>query len=193
MRRPLSIIFSVLMLAFIALTKPRHYQDGIYNWIELAGYLLIFGAVLGRTWSVLFIGGRKNRKLCQEGPYANCRNPLYFFSFMGVIGLGLCAQSLPALLITAPVFLVYYGVLIRDEERRLEQIFGEAYREYASQVPRFWPQWRQFHVPKEITVNARSFSRSLRDVSWFLLAIIALQILEVVKTSGFLPILELPW
>lgn len=193
MRRPLSIYFSVLMLAFIVITKPRHYQDGIYQGMELVGYLMIFAAVMGRTWSILFIGGRKNRTLCQDGPYAHCRNPLYFFSFLGMIGIGFCAKSLPALLITAPVFLIYYGILIRDEERKLEQLFGEDYRQYATQVPRFWPRRRGSRLPKEISVNPRAFTRSLADVSCFLLVIIALQILEAIKMSGFFPIFELPW
>ena len=48
----------------------------------LACFMAGIGA-FGRIWCSLYIAGYKNNVLVIEGPYSMCRNPLYFFSFIG--------------------------------------------------------------------------------------------------------------
>lgn len=66
--------------------------DAVHEALEYAGMALIGTAILGRTWSSLYIGGRKNAELMQDGPYSLMRNPLYTFSFIGAPGTGSCAH-----------------------------------------------------------------------------------------------------
>jgi protein-S-isoprenylcysteine O-methyltransferase Ste14 len=57
-----------------------------------------------------------------------CRNPLYFFSLIGAIGLGLASENLLILGLIMIFFLVYYPFTIIAEEAKLEITFGYSYR-----------------------------------------------------------------
>ena len=61
------------------------YVSGI---LFLVGCLCVGAAMVGRMWCAQYIAGYKNDVLVREGPYSVCRNPLYFFSFLGGIGVG---------------------------------------------------------------------------------------------------------
>lgn len=56
------------------------YISGI---LFLVGCLCVGAAMAGRIWCAQYIAGYKNDVLVREGPYSVCRNPLYFFSFLG--------------------------------------------------------------------------------------------------------------
>ena len=86
MLRVLFVIFAALMLFSQSYWQP---DTPVHEALELAGVALIGVAILGRTWSSLYIGGRKNSVLVQYGPYSLMRNPLYTFSFIGALGIGL--------------------------------------------------------------------------------------------------------
>ncbi|WP_027155631.1 isoprenylcysteine carboxylmethyltransferase family protein [Mesorhizobium sp. WSM2561] len=186
LRIPLSIGAALIWAAFLLLTQTRGFESAAYKFLKLAGFFLIFVAVIGRLWCTLYIGGRKDRELCPVGPYSLCRNPLYLFSFVGTVGVCLAAQNLTLTIVTAVVFLGFYRSIIIREEERLKPIFGSDYLAYVARVPRFLPRW---HVPEtEITVqvNIRSFTNTLKDASWFLMAIIAIELIEDLRTSGVL-------
>lgn len=67
---------------------------GAHEVVEVAGIGLVFICILGRLWSTLYIGSRKNQDLATRGPYSMTRNPLYFFSTIGAAGVGLMFGSL---------------------------------------------------------------------------------------------------
>lgn len=96
----------------------------------LLGMALLACAAMGRIWSTIHIAGRKDKELCQTGPYSLCRNPLYLFSFIGMIGFFLAAQSLILATIGAILFLAYYRGVIRSEEIRLKELFGVRFDAY---------------------------------------------------------------
>jgi protein-S-isoprenylcysteine O-methyltransferase Ste14 len=83
---------------------------------------------------------RKNQSLTSSGPYAYTRNPLYLGT--SVIGAGFLVAVHQALflLILAPLFWVLYRPVIVDEERILEELFGDQFREYQRYVPQFFPR-----------------------------------------------------
>lgn len=112
--------------------------------------LLLVGAALSvfglwiRGWSAGTI--HKNQALTVTGPYAYTRNPLYVGSFL--IGLGVSVAG--GHWVWPLVFLVFYASVYRDtiahEASRLTELFGDAYREYAANVPGFVPRatpWRR--------------------------------------------------
>lgn len=186
LRIPLSIGVVTVWTAFLLTTQARGFETVGYDLLEQAGFFLIFVAVLGRLWCTLYIGGRKNRELCRSGPYSLCRNPLYFFSFSGVVGVGLAAQNVILTAITALIFLAYYRVIIGKEEVRLQSMFGASFADYVAQVPRFWPRWQVPETESVVEVNVHTFVRTLKDAAWFLLAIIAIEIIEDLRTRGTL-------
>lgn len=82
----------------------------------------------------------KQEVLTTSGPYAYTRNPLYFGSFILVLGVSLVAHSWPAALILCAYFALFYSVVMRREERELFQHHGAAFEQYARTVPLFFPR-----------------------------------------------------
>jgi protein-S-isoprenylcysteine O-methyltransferase Ste14 len=78
-------------------------------------------------------------RLVVSGPYRWVRHPLYSFALVFLWLTPVMTTSLLALYVCFSLYL-YVGSLF--EERRLEAEFGEAYREYRSQVPRLVPRVR---------------------------------------------------
>ena len=144
-------------------------------------------AMAGRMWCAQYIAGYKNDVLVREGPYSVCRNPLYFFSFLGGIGVGLCTESLTLTAILVLLFAVMYIPVIHTEEVRLHRLFGEPYSAYIREVPRFFPKWSLYHEPKEYTVKPKVFRHAASDVLWFVLAVGILECIEAMQESGLLP------
>lgn len=139
LRKPISFLLASVLFIFSTITVPENYDAHFYEFVELFGFFLLIIAALGRIWCSLYISGRKNTTLCKDGPYSLCRNPLYFFSFIGVIGFFLSIQNMLLGIFAALIFLVYYRGVITSEERRLRHLFHNEYEEYLKHVPRFWP------------------------------------------------------
>lgn len=72
-----------------------------------------------------------------KGVYRISRNPLYFFYSTAMLGLCVASVSLPFLL----VWLVYNiptHFIIQGEERYCLETYGQAFREYMTEVPRYF-------------------------------------------------------
>lgn len=193
LRKPISHAFAILGGAIALFTVPNGSGSGWHEIIELIGFLLLIAAALGRIWCTIYIAGRKNKELCQLGPYSLCRNPLYLFSFLGTIGFGIALQNLILAAISGIIYLAYYRGVIRSEERRLAHIFGDAFTQYMNTVPRFWPLWRKPTSSEALTVSPKVLERGLREVVWFLFAIIGAEIINYIHENGHLVFLTLPF
>lgn len=191
LRKPVSILLAVIWLKLAVLAQPGSYNHGWHLAMEYAGYLCLIVAALGRLWAYAQIGGRKNRDLCREGPYSLTRNPLYFFSFIGVVGAGLALENVTLLLATAGSFLVYYHFVIRAEECRLRELFGSAFVSYCAEVPRFWPRHLRLRQSETLTLPTRLFNRNLTEVFWFLALIVAIEAIEHGKDGQWWPTIPL--
>ena len=77
------------------------------------------------------------RALVTSGIHGWSRNPIYLGLFLAYLGIAIAALSAWALIFTLPLAItIRYGVVAR-EEAYLEQLFGDAYREYRGHV-RHW-------------------------------------------------------
>ncbi|MBA4136572.1 MAG: isoprenylcysteine carboxylmethyltransferase family protein [Opitutus sp.] len=186
-RKPVSFFFGGVWLAAAVLTVPRGFEDGWHEALESTGFLLLIVAALGRLWAYAHIGGRKNQQLCCGGPYSLCRNPLYFFSFLGVTGVGLALQNLLLAGVVAGAFLFYYAWVIRNEEERLLALFGPAFATYCENVPRFWPKLNRPDEAGDLVISSRLFTRTLGEVFWFLAAIILVELIGLAKVHLLWP------
>ena len=155
----------------------------------VAGFVLSVVGFCGRLWCLSYIAGRKKRVLVMEGPYSLCRHPLYFFSFVGGIGLGLCTETLTAAVLFALAFAVYYPQAIRGEETFLRDNF-RGYEEYRKRVPLFFPRWSNF-VEGEGTVSVCAFGREIVAAGGFLLLIGLFEMVEALHHTEILPTLFL--
>lgn len=184
-----------LFFVFSVLFSDSPYRESrMYELLELVGYVLIVFATLGRIWATVYIGGRKDEELCQDGPYSISRNPLYLFSLSGAIGIILSAQKLTLLAIILPFF-VYYYFVIRGEEARLLKFFGEKYADYSKRVGRILPTFKTYTSQESFTVYPKVLFRSMIHASIFMWIFMLLEILEYCKdrTALIPPLFTLPF
>ena len=76
--------------------------------------------------------------LMTDGPYRICRNPMLLGVFIYYIGLLICLASWKAVI----VFVIYFAIMmvqVNREEKRLEEDFGDAYKEYCKNTKKLIP------------------------------------------------------
>jgi protein-S-isoprenylcysteine O-methyltransferase Ste14 len=114
-------------------------------WLKQAGAALVVAGLgldaaglwaLGGSWR-LGVDERRPGELVTTGVYARTRNPIYLFFDLFFWGVFLINGTLGFLL-----FAVFAGanlhLQILDEERYLERVHGERYRQYRQAVGRYW-------------------------------------------------------
>ena len=106
------LLLGILMFATTGSTGT----NGTHEMIEWFGIFAILLCIFGRTWTSLYIGGRKNRALLTKGPYSVVRNPLYVFSILGAAGAGAQLGSvISGVIIGLLVWMVFYIEVLREE------------------------------------------------------------------------------
>ena len=162
-----------IYLALIAATPlvgPREVPLGLSNLLGITGFVCVTVACLGRIWCSLFIAGHKDETLVTSGPYAYCRHPLYSFSIVGALGLGLASKSL---LLGLLVVLFVAGLLTYAascEEQFLEDAFPEEFKAYVAATPNmWWPAPRKKPLPVQLDVRPAVFWKSFLDAGSFFL------------------------
>ena len=150
-------------------------------------FLAAIGAV-GRLWCSVFISGYKTNCLITSGPYAMCRNPLYFFSLIGVVGVALVTETLTLPLVLFAGFIFYYPSVVLGEERRLAKLHGQVYQEYCRRTPRFFPTLKALTEPEEYTVRPAIIRKSFIDAIWFIWGIAVIELIKAMHDVGVLPV-----
>jgi protein-S-isoprenylcysteine O-methyltransferase Ste14 len=178
----------ILLLPLILFSRPiwdrTHWLFEIF---EVIGIALLIAGVLGRFWAILYIGGRKNDMVMQDGPYSICRHPLYLFSTVAVAGFGLMLGSLVLTVVfTALTFAILSQTAAR-EEVRLRELFGTTYDTYAARVPRIWPKLSLFQTEPEVTFRVDHLRTNLMDALVFLTFIPIAEFAQELKEAGWLP------
>ena len=181
----------ILPVALIALaTGHRHPADALVDTLLSAGgVLLLVLAAGGRAWASIYLAGRKNDVLVTSGPYSLTRNPLYLFSFLGFIGVGLAMGSLVLAAAFALVFLLSHWPTILAEERFLGDRFSQGYVHYQAAVPRFLPALRRPESAGTIPINTAKLSLALRDCMAIPLVLIVVEVMEWAQLAGVIPVL----
>lgn len=177
-------LVALLILPIILFIRPEMPVTGpAHEAIEAFGVLVLIAGVLGRFWSILYVGGRKNAELMMDGPFSMSRNPLYFFSTVAATGIGLMLGAFAfALLLGGAVGVVLYFTA-RREAAFLRQEFGPAYDAYAARVPFFFPDPRIFEAKPEATFRTSPLRRNLFDAFVFLSFIPLVEVIDLFKES----------
>ena len=152
----------------------------------LVGCVLVGIASLGRLWCSVYIAGYKTDHLVVVGPYSISRNPLYFFSLLGGFGVGLVTETFTIPLIILVMFALYYPFVIRHEENKLRNIYGDKYEAYFHSVPQFWPRWSLLEEPQEYVVTPKIFRKHMYSALWFIWIIGILELIEMFRELGIL-------
>lgn len=80
----------------------------------------------------------RTSELMTDGPYRICRNPMLLGVFIYYLGIVIFLHSWQAVVI----FVLYIAIMmvqVSREEKRLEEDFGEAYREYKKSTKKLIP------------------------------------------------------
>lgn len=123
--------------------------------VLLAGGVTLCAAGMWKFGSVRRMFGRDHSRLITEGIYAWSRNPQNVGWILAQFGISLMGRSGLALLMSA-VFAVIFLVYVRYEERHLENVFGDEYREYLRRSHRF------VGLPAGLTARQAARAGSLR-------------------------------
>ncbi|MBZ9982559.1 MULTISPECIES: isoprenylcysteine carboxylmethyltransferase family protein [unclassified Mesorhizobium] len=181
-------VAAVLAIALLLFAKPLLSEGSSgHEFIELLGCVLILICVGGRLWSILYVGGKKNAEVISAGPFSMTQNPLYFFSTLGAVGIGLMYGSIVVAAALGLVSFVVFRVTARKEGEFLLQKFGPAYTAYAERTPRFWPNPLLFADQAERQFSTHALKRTFYDGLYFLAIFPAIETIEYFRASGFLP------
>jgi protein-S-isoprenylcysteine O-methyltransferase Ste14 len=177
----------VFLFFFISPSWP---DDSVLDFLtEVPGYCFLMVGLGLRIWSALYIGQRKSKQLVTDGPYSLCRNPLYLGTFAIAFGAGLVLSNPLMSAFTVLVFIPVHMWVAMAEERHLKDVFGQSYEEYRRSVPAFLPSLRNYRSREEIPVSARAMWRVALEASLVLLIPPAGELLELLHTSGLVPVL----
>jgi protein-S-isoprenylcysteine O-methyltransferase Ste14 len=115
------------------------------------GIGLAFAGMILRIWAQQHLRYRLKVKKCltTTGPYSLVRNPIYVGNILMCLGATVTSE----LLWLVPIALFYwfgiYSIVVRYEERHLLEKYGEPYRRYLAEVPRWLPRaigFRNFEI-----------------------------------------------
>ena len=133
------LLFRIFVIGAVALSiVDFNKADGIWRYfvgipLLLLGFALAFQLTFGLGRRQAF-GGDEGLKT--DGCYRLSRNPIYVVTFFGLFGWALVVNSLYVTVVLL-IWALFYVVAPFLEEPWLESRYGDAYRQYKLQTPRF--------------------------------------------------------
>lgn len=186
--RDTRIVGIILVLSFLVSSSVIPDGSWQHEMVEFVGYFLIAVCVLGRVYSTAFLGGHKNTSLIRKGPFSIVRNPLYVFSYIGILGVSIMSGRMCVVLINAVIFAIMYTKLVKREEGFLAEHFGEDYQRYLQEVPRFIPNFKLYDQPDEILLRPKYLLKAVKDgIAWFFI-LPAFEFIEFLQNIHLLPV-----
>ncbi len=187
--RTTQAVAALLLLGLLVAAPVWGRHGPVPEILRWTGYLGLIVGVMGRVWCSAYIGGRKSQLVIDVGPYSMTRNPLYVFSFIGVVGLGLVSGMLSLTLVLAVAFALYYRGVVLGEEVFLTERHGEAFSDYMRRVPRWFPSFAAYREATEPMGLPRNVLITIVETSNFLLALPLFALIAWLQHSGALPVL----
>jgi protein-S-isoprenylcysteine O-methyltransferase Ste14 len=189
-----SRVFAVCIVALVLVSQPWLEADNILRELGFwLGYVLVIIGAMGRVCSSAYIGGRKNDLVMRAGLFSVVRNPLYVFSFIAVVGIGLQSGMFLVLILLAGAYILYYPQVVAKEEAFLQHKFGESYTAYLREVPRWIPNWRLWNEPEQTGAQPKFIRKTIMDAVTFFLPLPCFCLIAVLQMHHILPVwLTLP-
>lgn len=182
------IPFVILMLAF----------ENANTTSLVVGFLIAVIGELIRFWGVSWAGsetrttgGVGGSNLIISGPFAYVRNPLYVGNILMYFGLGVMSFALfPYLQIIAiAFFILQYHLIVGEEESFLKTKFGEQYKRFLGNVPKFFPRLTPYKDEKNIQPKVsytKGFKSEIRTLQAFGIVIILIIIKWYLRVNNIL-------
>ena len=162
-RKRMLFLVAGFLVPQAGLVAPLWAESGGMLRLDQLGAVILAGAILGRCWCTLYIAGQKKQRLVTTGPYSLCRNPLYLFSALAATGIGLMSGSiLVGAIYGLSTIGLFHGV-VRQEERHLADLFGDTFRAYCRDTPRWIPNLGVWRDVKKLVTRPSLLLITLRD------------------------------
>ncbi len=139
----------------VGLLRPLDVSLGLElpTWVKAPGVVAVLAGgvaviVCGGILSTRGIGTLRGegwfmpREFVASGPFRFVRNPMSLGGVVLMTGIALCHRSVLGLALAVVLFVVFHLVVVFLEEPGLVRRFGQSYREYKQNVPRWLPRWR---------------------------------------------------
>jgi protein-S-isoprenylcysteine O-methyltransferase Ste14 len=141
--RALALLVGILLVP--ALARPT-------LWSLLAGGILVLLGEMIRVWASGHL--MRAEELTTSGPYAYLRDPLYLGRLSLLLGFCVMAWGYAWILLIIGLgvfFLNYMPRKYRKEMSRLEDLYGDEYKQYAAYVRSLVPRFKPYsHARKRI-------------------------------------------
>ncbi|HWO40569.1 MAG TPA: isoprenylcysteine carboxylmethyltransferase family protein [Candidatus Eisenbacteria bacterium] len=109
---------------------------GVYLVMVVSTSFLILGVTLvALGWRTVYRG---HGELVTTGLYRRLRHPQYLGLMLMIVGFLIMWPTLLTIVL-APFLIIRYLLLAKEEDRYLEEKFGDVFRRYKSHVPAFLP------------------------------------------------------
>jgi protein-S-isoprenylcysteine O-methyltransferase Ste14 len=116
----------LLILLYTWTAKPDEF------WIPFAIAAAVLGSII-RSWAAGTVF--KNEILATSGPYSLVRHPLYLGNILIFVGFTLLNNEPWAWLVTVSFLWFYYPPAVAYEDGKLEEIFGQQWRDWRERTP----------------------------------------------------------
>jgi protein-S-isoprenylcysteine O-methyltransferase Ste14 len=110
-------------------------------------FIVVGFVLLSSSWRVLYIA-QQSKTLATRGAYRYVRHPQYVAFTLVMLGFLFQWPTLLTL-IMFPILVYTYVRLSLREEKAVQAEFGDIYRNYAAQTPRFFPRLQIYHNNNE--------------------------------------------
>lgn len=143
----LSMILYLIMFTLLPYCDRHNlWQIKAENYLRYVGVVIFIIGLIFSTWSPLHLGQQfsfnltiqEGHKLVTDGPFSYIRHPRYFGLIIWILGVSLIYLSIVGLLMTG-VLTLLLAWRIYDEEKLLQQEFGEQWTNYCQQTKRIIP------------------------------------------------------
>ena len=189
LRIRISQIFVGLLIVLICISSSLWDDKApfVSTVLFFLGTVLVGIASLGRLWCSVYIAGYKTDHLVTQGPYSMCRNPLYFFSLLGALGVGLASETLLIPFVILIAFAGYYPHVIKSETAELIRLHKSEFEIYLKEVPIFFPKISLLNEPEEYIVKPRIFKSHMFHAIWFVWFLGIIEMIEGLHELNVLP------
>ena len=183
------LLFSIILILIIS--KNNFDNNSIpFVILEFSGFFLVIVGVFGRIWSSLYIEGNKTNSLVTNGIYSICRNPLYFFSFLLLLGYCLLIKSFIVSFMAMLMLIIVYPRTIKYEEEKLLKIHGDDYLNYFNNTPKFIPNlflFKKTEKSYKIKIDINKIENVLIESLGFILFFEIIRLLNYLHNTNILP------
>ena len=179
-RGQIPVLLFLLVIPFIFKTDYSSFSQETIQKNNIISMIISFFGVLIRFYTVgktpAGTSGRNRKKqiatkLNTQGVYSISRNPLYFGNYLIWLGISIYSLNTYFTILISVFFFIYYGKIIKTEEKYLLNKFGNTFLKWKNKTPRFFPSFNYYKVGEYSfslkTVLKREYSSILATIFSF--------------------------